>query len=107
METLLRFTSRADRPKLATIWFPNYALVQFLLVRIKDFKTGCLNFLTCQVGEQQMSKPPDNKYRQFWVEFNLRSGSIGIFHVKEEQSTDLWDLLTISQYMVTPASINT
>ena len=57
--------------------------------------------LTCQVGEQQMFKPPDNKYRQFWVDFNLRPGSICIFHVKEEQSNDMWDLLTITQEMVT------
>ena len=90
------------------------------LVRIKDFETDCLNFLNCfnhglgdnqlvftlpaltyQVEKQQMFKPPDNKYRQFWVDFNLTPDSISIFHVKEEKSTYLWDLLTITQEMVT------
>jgi hypothetical protein len=103
--TLLRFTSKANRPKLAMSWFPKYDLVQSLFVRIKDFETDCHNFLncfnhglrnnqlvitlpalTCQMGQQQMFKPSDNKYRQFWVAFNLRPGSISIFHVKEEQS---------------------
>ena len=86
VETLLRFTSKTDRPKLAMTWFPNYALVQSLFVRIKDFETGCRTFLnsfneglgvnqlvfsipslTCQLGDQQV--PPDQKYRQFWVDF--------------------------------------
>jgi hypothetical protein len=90
------------------------------LVRIKDFETDCLNFLNCfnhglgdhqlvfslpaltdQGEKQQMFKPPDNKYRQFWVDFNLTPDSISIFHVKEEKSTYLWDLLTITQDMVT------
>ena len=62
--------------------------------------------LTCQMGGQQMLKPPENKYRQFWVDFNLRPGSISISHVKEEQSNDLWDMLTIPQDIATPASIN-
>ena len=53
-----------------------------------------------------MFEPPDNKYNKFWVDFNLSPGSISIFHVKEEQSNDMWDLLTISQDMVTlPPSI--
>ena len=45
VETLLRFTSKANRPKLAVTWFPNYDLVQSLFVRIKDFETDCHNFL--------------------------------------------------------------
>ena len=53
-----------------------------------------------------MFEPPDNKYNKFWVDFNLSPGSISIFHVKEGQSNDMWDLLTISQDMVTlPPSI--
>jgi hypothetical protein len=56
------------------------------------------------VGEQEIYKPPDQKYRQFWVDFNLGPGSISIYHVKEVGSTDLWDLLTITQDMVTSAS---
>jgi hypothetical protein len=34
VETLLRFTSKANRPKLAMTWFRNYPLVQSLFVRI-------------------------------------------------------------------------
>jgi hypothetical protein len=41
VETLLRFTSKAKRPKLAM------TLVQSPFVRIKDFETDCCNFLNC------------------------------------------------------------
>ena len=87
VETLLRFSSKADRSQQAPTWFPNYALVQSLFVRIKDFENDCRNFLncfnkglgtnqlvhtfpvlTCHVGDQQMFKPPDQKYSQFWVD---------------------------------------
>ena len=119
VETLLRFTSKTDRPKLAMTWFPNYALVQSLFVRIKDFETDCRTFLnsfneglgvnqlvfsipslTCQLGDQQVFKPPDQKYRQFWVDFNLGPGSISMYHVKKEKSSELWDLFFITQDLV-------
>ena len=49
VETLLmlRFTSKANRPKLAMTWFPYYDMVQSLFVRIKDFETDFRNFLNC------------------------------------------------------------
>ena len=122
VETLLRLTSKPDRSQLAPTWFPNYALAQSLFVRIKDFENDCRNFLncfnkglgtnqlvhtfpvlTCHVGDQQMFKPPDQKYSQFWVDINLGPGSISIYHVKENSSSDLWDLVTITQEMVTSA----
>merc|ERR1719186_2096693 len=122
VETLLRFTSKADRSHSAPIWFPNYALVQSLFIRIKDFENDCRIFLncfnkglgtnqlvhtfpalTCRVGDQQMFKPSDQKYSQFWVDINLGPGSVGIYHVKENSSSDLWDLVTITHQMVTSA----
>jgi hypothetical protein len=60
VETLLRFTSKTDRPKLAMTWFPNYALVQSLFIRIKDFETDCRNFLNCfnqGLGDNQLVFP--------------------------------------------------
>jgi hypothetical protein len=45
VELLLRFTFKANRPKLAMTWFPNYNFVQSLFVRIMDFETDCCNFL--------------------------------------------------------------
>merc|ERR1719186_2414515 len=122
VETLLRFTSKADRSQSAPIWFPNYALVQSLFIRIKDFENDCRIFLncfnkglgtnqlvytfpalTCRVGDQLMFKPPDQKYSQFWVDINLGPGSVGIYHVKKNSSSDLWDLVTITHEMVTSA----
>ena len=47
VEVSLRFTFKANRPKLAMTWFPNYDMVQSLFVRIKDFETDFRNFLNC------------------------------------------------------------
>ena len=124
METLLRLSIKGNRTKLAASWFPKYALVQSLFIRIKEFETDCRNFLNCfnqglgvnqlvftftalacQVGKQEMFKPPDSNYRNFWIDFNVGSASLSVYHVKEEGSKDLWDLLIITKDMVSSSSI--
>ena len=125
VETLLRLSNKGDRTKLAAAWFPKYALVQSLFIRIKEFETDCRNFLNCfnqglgvnqlvftftalacQVGDQELFIPPDNKYRNFWIDFNIGSASLSVYHVKEEGSKDLWDLLIITKDMVSSSSIS-
>ena len=123
VESLLRLSNKGDRTKLAAMWFPKYALVQSLFISIKEFETDCRNFLNCfnqglgvnqlvftfpalacQVGDQEMFKPPDTKYRNFWIDFNIGSTSLSVYHVKEEGSKDLWDLFVITKDMVSSSS---
>ena len=124
VETLLRLSNKGNRTKLAASWFPKYALVQSLFIRIKEFEADCRNFLNCfnqglgvnqlvftfsalncQVGNQEMFKPPDSNYRNFWIDFNVGSASLSVYHVKEEGSKDMWDLLIITKDMVSSSSI--
>ena len=124
VETLLRLSIKGNRTKLAASWFPKYALVQSLFIRIKEFEADCRNFLNCfnqglgvnqlvftftalacQVGNQEMFKPPDSNYRNFWIDFNVGSASLSVYHVKEEGSKDMWDLLIITKDMVSSSSI--
>ena len=51
-----------------------------------------------------MFKPPDTKYRNFWIDFNIGSTSLSVYHVKEERSKDLWDLFVITKDMVSSSS---
>ena len=123
VETLI-LLSKGNRTKLAATWFPKYALAQNLYVKIKDFEADCRNFLncfnhglgvnqlvfsftalSCQVGKQKMYKPPDSNYRDFWIDFNVGSASLSVYHVKEEDSKELWDLLIITKDMVSSSSI--
>ena len=80
------------RASLATVWFPNNAHSQdlFLKIKVKNFETGCRNFLNgynkslgnsqkvfsipasrCQVNGERLFKPPDEDYTDLWVDFKL------------------------------------
>ena len=92
-------------------WFPNYLKVQSLFLSIKDFESGCRNFLnhfneglgnqqlvyshemlSCVVDNQALQKP--GGINEFWVDFNMKSKTISFYYIN--QDTEVSNLRLIS-----------
>ena len=120
-----RFSSKTDRTEIATVWFPNNAVVQSSFANIKDFECDCRIFLnnfntalgenqlvyslgaqSCHIGNTQVFKPPDLKYSQFWIDFNLGTGNLIIYCVKTPQSKEMWDTIILNSGEVTAAKMD-
>ena len=104
IETLLRYTTRSVRHKMASAWFPNYVKLQSLFLGIKDFESDCRTFLGhfneglsdkkqvwsypmmfCTVEGRSLVKPED--LAEFWVDFNFGPGTVSFYYVFKVNNT--------------------
>ena len=54
----------------------------------------------------QVFKPPDLKYSNFWIDFNLGTGNLIIYCVKTPQSDAMWDTVIINSAIVVKMSVS-
>ncbi|XP_030613035.1 synaptonemal complex protein 2-like [Archocentrus centrarchus] len=98
-EALCRTTPRRARQHKANQWFSSRDISDaFCDIRDADFELDCrrfLNFLNCYHGDQrrvftfpclraflsstQLFSPKDEKLDEFWIDFNVGSGSVSFF----------------------------
>ena len=115
-----RILSKTEKPEQAKSWFSASEEVQAKFLGIRSFETDCRTFLNafnsslgskqlvvslpalrCTVRGQQLYKPPDQGYYQFWVDFNLGSRSVSLYFVRTEMvEGGSWELETVHQEQV-------
>ena len=101
-----------NRSKRVSEWFPNYLKVQSLFLSIKDFESGCRNFLnhfneglgnqqlvyshemlSCVVENQTLQKP--GGINEFWVDFNMKSKTISFYYVNQDSEVSNLRLISV------------
>ncbi|KAM9332684.1 synaptonemal complex protein 2-like [Pholidichthys leucotaenia] len=98
-EALCRLTPRKDREHRANRWFSSRDIIKaFCDIKDADFEVDCrrfLNFINSHHGNQrsvytfpclraflsttQLFRPNDDKLEEFWIDFNVGSGSVSFF----------------------------
>ena len=115
-----RILSKTEKPEQAKSWFSASKQVQAKFLSIRSFETDCRTFLNafnsslgskqlvislpalrCTVRGQELYKPPDQGYHQFWVDFNLGSRSISMYCVRTMMAEGAsWELVMVPQEQV-------
>lgn len=122
-EALCRLTPRKERRLRANQWFPCRDISDaFCDIRDKDFELDCrrfLNFLNSSDGDQrrvfsfpclrafldltELLPPQGDQLEQFWVDFNLGSGSVSFFI--DDPKGSLWASVNLAREEVTHCSV--
>ncbi|CAL4061007.1 unnamed protein product, partial [Meganyctiphanes norvegica] len=131
VECIFRTTGISERKTNINKIFPGLDItIQALFLRIQDFDPDCRYFLnkfnesmgenrlvftfpchSAQIGQLKLSKPKASTYEKFWVDFNIRSGTILIMcdrssNAEDKPNESTWESLVLYPNEVTSVKLS-